>query len=250
MTQEERLLELETLIKTDGKITLPQICERFSISADSARRDLVKLAELPDIMRIRGGAIFNRLSRHTMAYTEKPASSRKQTLAQKAATLIRPGEHVLIDSGTTLTTMMPYLPEPLTIVTNAPDILQACQPSSEKEIFLLGGQFNAYHRAMLGTLAEAQLAQFNVDKAFIGVCALSESGLMTTLEQEATMKRAMMSRASQVILVSESHKFGQRNLFTVCELDQIDIIVTDPDLSETDKDYLLRHDIELIITNE
>ena len=58
MTQEERLIELEELIKTQGKVTLDYICQQYNISSDSARRDLVKLTQLPHILRIRGGAIL------------------------------------------------------------------------------------------------------------------------------------------------------------------------------------------------
>ncbi|MFM2481579.1 DeoR/GlpR family DNA-binding transcription regulator [Celerinatantimonas sp. YJH-8] len=247
MTQEERLLELEKSIQSQHKITLAEICDRYGISYDSARRDLVKLSQKPHVMRVRGGAIYNQLSTQSQGYAEKPVTALKQQLAQAAAKLVKEHEHILLDASTTLTAATPLFPKHLKIVTNSPDILQAALPS--QEVFLLGGKFDSYHRAILGQQAEMQVQHYFVDKAFIGVCAINESGLTTTSEQEATLKRAMMAQAKQVILVCESSKFDTQNFFSIYPLSRVDIAITDHRISTVSRNYLQDNDIELITIN-
>lgn len=247
MTQEERLQELERHLSQHHKITLAQICDHYQISYDSARRDLVKLSQRPHIMRVRGGAILNQLSQKSQGYAEKPLTEIKLKLAQAAAELVQENQQILLDSSTTLTAAVPLLPHSLKIVTNSPDILQAARP--EHEVFLLGGHFDHYHRAMLGLQAEQQVQNYYVDTAFIGVCAINKNGLTTTSEQEATLKKAMMAQAKRVVLVCESEKFDTQNFFAVNPLHKVDVAITDHHLSTQSRAYLEQNEIELIMIN-
>ncbi|NMV23187.1 DeoR/GlpR transcriptional regulator, partial [Vibrio parahaemolyticus] len=78
-----------------------------------------------------------------------------------------------------------------------------------------------------GEQAEQQMQHYHVNKAFIGVCALSSRGLTTNSLLEGTMKQAMIAQAQQVIVVCESRKIGSDNFHHVCDLSKIDIIITD-----------------------
>ncbi|MCL9782454.1 DeoR/GlpR family DNA-binding transcription regulator [Vibrio sp. S4M6] len=249
MTQEERLISMQTWLKKAKKITLTDICQRFEISRDSARRDLVKLTQLPGIERIRGGAICVSVTGGAVAYSDKPISQAKQEIAQAAASLVSPDDYLIIDTGTTLTAMASYLSEPATVITNSVDILSQLSQVKMTAIHLIGGRFNDFHRAMLGSTAIAQLSQYHVNKAFIGVCAISSHGVSTTSEEEAAVKKAMISQAQKVILVCESSKFGQQHVFKVCDLEKIDVIVTNQAPSASLCDLIRTHDIQLIVTS-
>ncbi|MBD8513678.1 DeoR/GlpR transcriptional regulator [Photobacterium sp. CAU 1568] len=249
MTQEERLIHLTSLIEQQGKVTLNDICEQFTVSRDSARRDLVKLTQQPGIQRIRGGAVRTSVSARLEPYSGKVISEAKQQLAQCAAQLIDDDDHLLLDTSTTLTLMARYIHRPATVITNSVDILQQLADNPHVAVHLLGGKFDAFHRAVLGHQAEKQLADYRVNKAFIGVCALSEHGLSTNNEQEASLKKAMMAQAQQVVVVCEQHKLGQNNFHHVCGLAGIDVLITDQPLTNTYAELFDSHDIQVIVAS-
>jgi len=251
MTKEERLLAQHALLLTTKKITTEQICEQFNISQDSARRDLNKLADLPDVQRVRGGAILVPILQTSLPYLEREQMSEaKIAIGKAAANLVNENDYIIIDSGTSLTAMATQLVKPATVVTNSIDCLSILAEQEEINVHLLGGKLNHYHRAILGPKAEHQLVSYQVNKVFLGVCALSESGLSTSSEAEAILKRIMIQQGQQVILLCDSNKFEQQNFHAICSLEQIDIIITNKTPRQKMLAILDKLNIELIITND
>lgn len=247
MTQEERLIHLTTLLEQQGKITLNEICDQFGVSRDSARRDLVKLTQLPGIQRIRGGAMATPVSAQSKPYSGKTISAAKHAMALCAAELVDEQDYLVLDTSTTLSLMAGYLTVPATIVTNSVNIVANTEQNSALNVHLLGGHFDPYSRAVLGAQAQQQMAGYHVNKAFIGVCALSERGLTTNYEQEAAMKKAMMAQAEQVILVCEHQKMGVENFHHVCDIAAIDMVITDAEPTAALQQLFERHDIQCIV---
>ncbi|MGF1778426.1 DeoR/GlpR family DNA-binding transcription regulator [Vibrio nomapromontoriensis] len=256
MTQDERLLAMQTLLNQKGKITLNDLCEQYAISRDSARRDLVKLAQQPGIQRIRGGAIISPVTPYAIAYQQKTISQAKVDIGQLAASLVEANDYVLLDTGTTVTAMATYLRAPLTVVTNSVDCLSTLTRGADSihnaeqkiGVHILGGEFDVFHRAILGSNATKQLESYRINKAFIGVCALSEHGVSTSSEAEASMKQAMIAQAETTILVCDSSKFGQQNFFQVCNFEHVDVIVCDQAPPANIASQLAKHDIDIILT--
>lgn len=249
MTQEERLIHLQTLIQQQGKMTVTDICDQFGVSRDSARRDLVKLTQLPGIQRIRGGAMLAPVSAKTQPFSAKAVSATKHRLAQCAAALVDEQDYIVLDTSTTLALIPAYLSASTTIVTNSVNIMAQIDEGSPHSVHLLGGHFNAYNRAILGAQAEQQMAGYHVNKAFIGVCALSARGLTTNNEQEASIKRAMMAQAQQVILVCEQQKMATENFHHVCDIASIDVVITDASPTPDLQQLFDRHDVECIVAS-
>lgn len=255
MTQEERLIELRAKLELQNKITLSEVCEYFGISRDSARRDLVKLSQLPGLQRIRGGVMLAPISSSTEAYSSRAISDTKHRLAQAAVKLLDERDHLVVDTSTILSLLPLYVEkarcegDKLNVVTNSIDVLIAAEKSESMDVHFLGGHFDPYARAILGAQAEQQMKQYHVNKAFIGVCALSSRGLTTNNELEATMKQIMIEQAQQVIVVCESRKIGSDNFHHVCDLSKIDIVITDH-APQSDFQQLLDHnDIECIVVS-
>ncbi|EPP5329608.1 DeoR/GlpR family DNA-binding transcription regulator [Vibrio alginolyticus] len=255
MTQEERLVALRAKLDQQNKVTLSEVCEYFGISRDSARRDLVKLSQQPGLKRIRGGVMLAPISSHTEAYASRPVSDVKHRLAQSAAALLDERDHLVIDTSTILSLLPLYAGKArcgenkLNVVTNSIDVLTAAETNDTMDVYFLGGHFDPYARAVLGAQAEQQMQHYHVNKAFIGVCALSSRGLTTNSLLEATMKQAMIAQAQQVIVVCESRKIGSDNFHHVCDLSKIDIIITDHP-PQSDFQQLLDHnDIECIVVS-
>lgn len=250
MTQEERLLSMQHWLLEVKKITLADICEKYDISRDSARRDLVKLTQLNGIERVRGGAISVPVTGHVTAYKDKPISQDKQAIGRVAASLVEPNDFVMLDTGTTLSAMASYMTLPATVVTNSIDILSHLADEKAINLHFIGGKFDAFHRSMLGATALNQLLQYNVNKTFIGVCAISSQGVTTANEEEAALKKAMMAQAEKVILACEISKFEQQHFFKVCGLDEVDVIITNQEPPASISKIIRSYNIELIVTEQ
>lgn len=195
------------------------------------------------------------ISSHTEAYASRPVSDVKHRLAQAAAALLDERDHLVIDTSTILSLLPLYAGKAhcgenkLNVVTNSIDVLTAAETNDTMDVYFLGGHFDPYARAVLGAQAEQQMQHYHVNKAFIGVCALSSRGLTTNSLLEATMKQAMIAQAQQVIVVCESRKIGSDNFHHVCDLSKIDIIITDHP-PQSDFQQLLDHnDIECIVVS-
>lgn len=195
------------------------------------------------------------ISSHTEAYASRPVSDVKHRLAQAATALLDERDHLVIDTSTILSLLPLYAGKArcgenkLNVVTNSIDVLTAAETNDTMDVHFLGGHFDPYARAVLGAQAEQQMQQYHVNKAFIGVCALTSRGLTTNSLLEATMKQAMIAQAQQVIVVCESRKIGSDNFHHVCDLSKIDIIITDHP-PQSDFQQLLDHnDIECIVVS-
>ncbi|MGL5286681.1 MAG: DeoR/GlpR family DNA-binding transcription regulator [Aeromonas sp.] len=245
MTQEERLVELSEWIAKEGKVTQELICQRYGISYDSARRDLVKLAQLPGITRIRGGAMRQREHQPGIPYRERSVDAVKARLAKRAASMIQPSDVVLLDTGTTLEALAKALIVPATVVTNSVDILYALSGHSDLRRIMLGGEFDPFNRAIYSREALQQLAGYQADKAFIGVPGLSAQGLSCEKELEAGVKLAMARQAAYRICVCEQSKFNQRFVYQSCGWQDIDCLITDAAPPANILALLEQHDIDL-----
>lgn len=247
MTQEERLIEIEAHIKSTGKVTIEEICLKYDISYDSARRDLVKLADRPGILRIRGGAILDD-KKVTISFNQRSKSDPiKQNLAAFGASLIKEHDIVFLDAGTTCAALAYHLNEPCSVITNSLEALSELQDKAGIKKCVLGGTFDDFSHAILGEMTIQQIRKYQANKAFIGVSALSESGITTDLETDANLKLAMADQSTQVICIAEDSKFNTQLMFQSCLWSDIDFVVTNRRPPENIAKKMQDHDVELIV---
>ncbi len=247
MTQDERLIELESLIREQGKITIETICERYKISYDSARRDLVKLADNPGILRIRGGAIANEATPHlSFAQRNKP-SPLKHKLARMGASLVQKGDTVFLDAGTTNELLAQQLTVDAKVITNSLENLNALSPKRNIIKYVLGGMFDEHSHAILGNATVQQIRNYRANRAFIGVSALSEDGITTDSEFDAELKKAFSEQSQQVICLVESSKFNTQLMHQSCRWQDIDCIITDQTPPTNILKTLEAHDVVLYV---
>ncbi|HDX8902203.1 DeoR/GlpR family DNA-binding transcription regulator [Citrobacter sp. CK196] len=249
MTQEERLIELEELIKNQGKVTLDYICQQYNISSDSARRDLVKLTQLPHILRIRGGAILAE-KRVELPYVQRAQYSAEKTLLSAwAAKTINEKEILFIDAGTTSAALARQLPSPVSVITNSIEVLGEIIGNKGISISVLGGNFDDYSHAILGNTVLEQIKRYYADKAFIGVSALSESGITTDTELDALQKVAMAKQSKKVICIATFAKFNLQLMYQSCSWSDIDHIITDKTPPKNILKLIEENDVELVVVD-
>ncbi|HEY5715123.1 MAG TPA: DeoR/GlpR family DNA-binding transcription regulator [Psychromonas sp.] len=247
MTQEERLIELEARVRSQGKVTLDDICRHYQISSDSARRDLVKLTKLPGILRIRGGAILDE-KRVSLSYNQRSASNQqKEMLARHAVTMIAENDILFLDAGTTSAILAQHLHLPTSVITNSIEVLHELSGKEKIRKCVLGGIFDDFAHTILGNITVEQIKQYQADKAFIGVSALSESGITTDNEMDALLKMAMASQSKLVICIATCSKFNTQLMFQSCQWSDIDYLITEKTPPENILKQMQAHDVALLV---
>jgi DeoR family transcriptional regulator, carbon catabolite repression regulator len=251
MYQEERLALIMEHLRHHRRISIDEICEKFNVSRDTARRDLVKLNQQGEIVRTRGGAILPTLSKHIFPYEQRlktePESKRK--IGQLAASLINDGDYLILDASTTVQFAAEYIhTKNNVVVTNSIDIAAILAKKPHIRVHLLGGVLHSEQHYIYGSRAIETLKEYYVDKLFLGACGVSSDGITTPYEEEAFLIREMIQRADQVIVLIDHSKFNKRLFHKVCGLEAIDFIITDKEPNEEIKQMLKEHDIEILIT--
>lgn len=251
MTQDERIIDLLQVIHHQGKVTLDFICERYGISSDSARRDLLKLTQKPGILRIRGGALLQQEKTPGLPYVERTGqNSVKARLARYAASLIQPNDVILLDTGTTVAGMAQHIQVAACVITNSIDILAELSHQPTVRKVMLGGEFDPFNRAIYTRESLQQLTAYQADKAFIGVPGLSDMGLSCEKEMEAAFKLAITRQAAYRFFVCEHSKFNQRFLYQSCNWSDVDALITDQMPPENLLKWLEQYEIALHLVED
>lgn len=251
LLNEERRRAILGLLQRDGRVLVNTIAERFRVSPVTVRTDLLVLHKRGLLQRVHGGAISVGMTAEDPALGEKTALHRREkaAIAQAAAKLVRPGETIVLDSGSTTTEVAKLLRKiaPLTVVTNAVNIAQVLAGSAV-EVVLTGGTLRENSFSLVGPLAEETLAQLNADRLFLGVDGIdSGRGVTTPNLLEAKVNRAMISIAREVVVVSDSSKFGRRSLCRIAPLRALHRLITDHGIPPADLKRLREANIEVTL---
>jgi len=229
---EERKEEIVRLLGERSKLLIPELCAHFDVSPATIRNDLRDLEQAGRLRRTHGGAIPL-----VKAAFELPSSRKedehieeKRRIAAFAASLIEDGDTILLDTGTTTLELAKLLSAKngLTIVTGDIKIALLLEELTNASVFLLGGMLRRNFHSTTGASAIAQIADVNVDKAFMAANALSiDRGFTTPSIDLANVKKAMISTASTVVFLVDSHKLGRVSFAHFADLEDADKLVLD-----------------------
>jgi DeoR/GlpR family transcriptional regulator of sugar metabolism len=209
--------------------------------------------ELGMIIRTHGGAILPTVPKDVYEYKERMnrESEGKRHIGRHAASLIHKGDYVIMDASTTVQIAAEHVSaERVEIVTNSIDIADTLSAKDKVKIHLLGGELHKEHRFLYGPSTIAKLADYHVDKLFLGACRITEDGLSYPYEDEGALKREMIRRTDQVIVLADHTKFGTRMFYKVAGLDSIDLIITDKYPNQKFMDTLHRNNVEIVVVTE
>ncbi|MCM3217887.1 DeoR/GlpR family DNA-binding transcription regulator [Niallia taxi] len=254
MLQDERLEAIVQYLQANERIDIETICELNHVSKDTARRDLILLEEAKRVIRIRGGAKRTQLHNEVYNFDERAemAFAAKNEIGKLAASLIREGDHLILDASTTVLALTKYLSsQNHNIVTNSMDVANELLGKENIRINLLGGTVSKNHRAIYGSRAIKDIQDYKVNKCFIGTCGISEAGLSTSIEEEGLLNREMVRSSDTVIVLVDSTKFNKTFFQKVCGLEDIDIVITEKEVPENMLEILEKHNIQVIsVINE
>ena len=208
------------------------LAEEFRVSEDAIRRDLRALAAEGLCRRVYGGALPLAKAGTPMRARMEEGRERKQALARKAASLIKPGQFVFLDSGSTNLALVEYLPDDfdLTIATNSIDIAAAVLRRPDLRLIVVGGSADHGVGGCVDATATQQLAQMNIDLGVIGACAVSAGAGVSAYDfGDAAFKRALLAASGTCLVLATSEKLGTRAPHRVAELKDIDTFVVEHD---------------------
>jgi DeoR family transcriptional regulator, galactitol utilization operon repressor len=222
------------LLTEDPLLTVNEISERLGVSVVTARSDLDTLAEKGYLVRTRGGAIP---AFHPDIIARQQAGiDTKRRIARAAAELVRDGDTIMIESGTTTALIARYLlgRKNLKIVTDSTLILPYVRANPMVSLEIVGGIFRPATESMTGPVTVQQLSQYHVRLAFIGSDGFScEYGLTTNFVEAAEVTRTMAQHCDTTVLVADSGKYGRRGFTRYMALSEVDILVTDSAIAGT-----------------
>jgi DeoR family transcriptional regulator, fructose operon transcriptional repressor len=247
-----RRSELLRLARNHSQVTVADLASKFGVSPDTIRRDLDLLAERGLLERTHGGAVpagmvtqDSPVDQRIVAH--KPA---KHRIARAAAALIRDGETLIVNGGSTTLAFASELGgrRDITIVTNNL-LLPAVVPlAAVRDLYVLGGQYRFESQVTIGAVGFATVPGISADTAVIGVGGITVSGLSTTLLVEAEMIRAMIESARRTIVLADASKFGHSSFVQIVSLENVEILVTDEPPPDEVGQALAESQVETVLT--
>lgn len=248
----QRRASILQIMTDDGTVQVTDLVAQFGVSAVTIRNDLGALEDQGLVVRNHGGARLARTPPAEQSIQQKDELNyaQKERIGALAATLVRPGENVIIDSGSTTISLARHLREAqdVTVLTNGLNIAWELAPVPGVDLIMTGGLLRKQALSFQGTQAEATLQAYSFDKLFLGVDGFDlQFGLTTHHEAEASLNQKMVERAKKIIVLTDASKFGRVSLHRIVQLDRVHTVITDAGISAEYAKGLRALGIELLI---
>ena len=248
LTEERRQVILERL-RRDGRVVAAEVSSSLAVSPDTVRRDLRELAEAGLLRRVHGGALPATVGARSYAARLEQAPDAKAAIARATCRLLRQGQVILLDSGTTTLEVARHLPPELeaTVITNSPPIAVALAEHPGVEVIVLGGALVKEAQALAGAATIEALRSVRADVLVLGVCSLHPEIGITVLElEESYVKRAMIANSAEVVAVSSAEKLGSAGPYVIGPLGELTYLVTEETASAEQLDDYRAAGVEVV----
>jgi DeoR family transcriptional regulator, fructose operon transcriptional repressor len=229
---EERRLVIIERVRSRSLVKPAELADELGVSIETIRRDLVALEEDGLVRRVYGGATRTSARAFEPTFEQRRAQhpERKTAIARLAASLVEPGDTLILDIGTNAAELATVLP--LTyrgiVLTNSLQVANALADRAGIETIASGGRVRAGDLACFGPVSEAFFRDYFADKAFLGSGGVHpKMGLTDYYPDEIASRRVMLEHAAESYVLAESSKLGHVALGKVCDLVALTAIITD-----------------------
>ena len=248
----ERQKQILSLLSKQGRLSVSEIVEQFSISEATARRDLETLASQGKAQRVHGGVIAAEQAPPELPILQRESeqADEKAGIGRAAAELIADGETVFLGSGTTVLEAAKHLRDRknLTVITNSLPVLNALAGIKDITVVSLGGQLRDSELSFIGHITEQALAEVRVDKVVIGTRGISlEHGLTNDYLQETLTDRAILKIGREVIVLADHTKVNRVSTVLLAPLNAMQTFVTDSSADKKFVQTLKKNGINVIV---
>ena len=251
MKPRQRQAAILEYLQKQGKCSVEELAQYFDTTGTTIRKDLVILEHAGTVIRTYGGVVLNKeesdppIDHKTLINTHK-----KELIAEAAVSFIHDGDSIILDAGSTVLQMVPLLSRfnNITVMTNSLHIInEVVARDSNMNLLMPGGTYRKRSASFHGGLAEQAFRAFSFDKLFIGADGFDIEQGTTTFIEAYQVSQAMCQAAKQIIVVTDSSKFGRKTPNVVVPIEKIDIVITDHGISEADQTALEQRGIQVLL---
>lgn len=213
-------------------VVISELADELQVSAMTIRRDLARLAEQGIVTMVQGGAVFNEGTAVLVGVgaREQRNESEKNSIASYCAGLIKEGNSIYLDGGSTTKAIAESIlnRRNIAVLTHALPIVNVLANAHGLQLISVPGIYRADQKAFFGELTVRTIHEFRLDIAFLGACAVdARMGVMSSDFYDQGVKRALMEMARTKVLAVDHTKIGASSFVKACDLRELDMIVTD-----------------------
>lgn len=230
MQAEERQKRIEEHLEAREFASLEELSELVDASISTVRRDLSVLEAKGTVRRTHGGAMIVNPKSDEFAFSARDTHqlAEKEAIGRACAELIQPNQTVIVDAGTTCYHVARHLEDKAPhIITNSLPVAGLFFGSTRVEVVVSGGVLYPRLGVLVGPLAVEAFTKIHADVAIMSAGGITLEGITNSHGLLIEIQRAMMNAAQRVIMCLDHTKFGRQSITFLCDLDQIDVIVTD-----------------------
>jgi DeoR family transcriptional regulator, galactitol utilization operon repressor len=221
------------LLTEQGSLSVSQLSRDLGVSEVTIRSDLKELEERGYLVRSRGGAYP--AMNQSIIERQQFRIQEKNRIARAAADLVRDGDSIMIEAGTTTALVARYLigKRDVQVVTNSTLVVSYARLNPAVQMTLTGGEFRRETESLVGPVALRTIADLNVRLAFVGTDGFSlEKGMTTQLFEGGAIVKAMRERSEKTFLLADSSKYGKTGFVNVLGLSEVEGVITDTGLGD------------------
>jgi DeoR/GlpR family transcriptional regulator of sugar metabolism len=230
-----RRARLAELLRLHRYLPVQEVCRRLKVSEATARRDLSALARTRLLTRTYGGALSQLASfdRSFPSFPDRQLSNPegKREIGRQVRKILRPGQTVFFDSGTTLHFIAQHLAEkpisPLRVVTCSLPVAEVFSSSQKVEVFLLAGELLPRQSVLLGEFAQRSAQFWDYDVCLLGAEGINSAGAWNSDPAIIEFQRTISGRSRHRILCADSSKLGRNAPEKLCSWNEVDRLITD-----------------------
>jgi DeoR family transcriptional regulator of aga operon len=229
---EERRRRICELLREEGRVTVESLAARFGTSQVTVRADLSMLESAGALTRTHGGALSVPEADQSLNVKQLQHHAEKVRIAEAAAGLIRDGETIILDSGTTTAEIARRIRsldvKSIDVITNALNIAALLLDVPSVRLIVPGGILRRESSSLSGPMAEAALGTLQANRLYLGADGIDpQLGVMTPHLAEAELNAKMIAISRQVVVVADASKFTRRNISLIARTEQVNILITD-----------------------
>lgn len=261
MHANERETLILSMLNQRGFVTFRELEAELEGSPATIRRDLERMARAGKLVRVHGGAKLREgdtagastdFHLAGVPFHENIARNtrEKERIGRAAAARCKPGEGIMIDGGSTTLQMCPHLSGlGLSVLTNSLHIVAALIQQSGTRVLVPSGAVFPEQNIVLPVFGDDGMPRFHAGKLFMGAAAIGPAGLMQADPVLVASERRLVERAEEIIVLVDSSKFEVSSGNVVCELSEIDLIITDAGISGEARDMLSAAGVAFVIAD-
>lgn len=252
---EDRRKAIKDLLSASESINVETLAEMLGVTGATIRKDIRDMESTHELFRSKGYVSLNRPRIIDLDINEKIFinAEQKKSIAASAAAMIAEDDAILITSGSTIDAFARQIEARvhLNVVTTSIGVALTLSQKENIDVMILGGHLVKNSLSVRDSYSIEGLANVSCSKLFFSCDGLDpRTGVITAFVDEARMTAAMMKAATNIILLADSSKLGKTGLGKICELRDIDILVTDSGIPNPVRQEIERAGVHVVIADQ